>query len=225
VTLSARRQFQAAAIAALGVPVVEALGGTYHWRYSGTDHYDEVVAGGRQPILALWHGRILSATLFFRDRGIVAMTSENFDGEWVARLMRRFGYRAARGSTSRGGARALAQLKREMAAGSPAAFTVDGPRGPARQVQPGAVWLASATGNPIVPFHIEASRYWTVKSWDRHQVPKPGSTVAVVVGEPIDVAPDADGSAIEAGRVEVERALVELESRARALLKDQEHQP
>lgn len=217
-TLSASRQFQAAAIAAIGVPVVEALGGTYHWRYSGTHHYDDVIAARRQPILALWHGRILAATLFFRDRGIVAMTSENFDGEWVARLMSRFGYRAARGSTSRGGARALAQLKREMAAGSPAAFTVDGPRGPARRVQPGAVWLASATGNPIVPFHIEASRYWTVKSWDRHQVPKPGSTVAVAVGEPIDVPAGADEAAIESWRAELERALVDLETRAKGLV-------
>ncbi len=222
-TLSPRRQFQAAAIAAIGVPVVEALGGTYSWRYSGVHHYDDVIAGGRQPILALWHGRILTATLFFRDRGIVAMTSENFDGEWVARLMSRFGYRAARGSTSRGGARALAQLKREMGKGYPAAFTVDGPRGPARKVQPGAVWLASATGNPIVPFHIEASAYWTVKSWDRHQVPKPGSDVGVVVGPPIDVPGDADEATIEQGRLELERTLVDLEVRAMALLTDQKH--
>ena len=86
---------------------------TYRWREPGAEHFDAVVAAGRQPILALWHGRILAATLYFRDRGIVAMTSENFDGEWVARLMRRFGYDAARGSTSRGGARALVQLRRE----------------------------------------------------------------------------------------------------------------
>jgi lysophospholipid acyltransferase (LPLAT)-like uncharacterized protein len=137
--------------------------------------------------------------------------------------MSRFGYRAARGSTSRGGARALAQLKREMAAGYPAAFTVDGPRGPARHVQPGAVWLASATGNPIVPFHIEASKYWTVKSWDRHQVPKPGSVVAVAVGPPIDVPPDADEGEIEEWRAELERALVELESEAKRLLERSNH--
>ena len=105
------------------------------------------------------------------------MTSENFDGEWVARIMRRFGYGAARGSTSRGGARALAQLRRDMAAGHSAAFTVDGPRGPARVAQPGAVWLAGATGHAILPFHIEASTFWTVNSWDSHQVPKPGSDV------------------------------------------------
>jgi lysophospholipid acyltransferase (LPLAT)-like uncharacterized protein len=218
VSLTRRQHFQAAAIAAIGMPVVEALGATYSWRETGADHYRSVLAGGRAPILALWHGRILAATLYFRDRGIVAMTSENFDGEWVARLMRRFGYRAARGSTSRGGARALVQLRRELAAGAPAAFTVDGPRGPARRVQPGAVWLASATGNPIVPFHIEASRFWTVNSWDRHQVPKPGSDVGVAIGEPIDVPALEDEAAIEQWRATLEQSLVRLEARAKRML-------
>ena len=211
------KRAKAAAIAALGTPLVEALGGTYHWREHGTEHLDAVRRSGRQPILALWHGRILAATLYFRDRGIVAMTSENFDGEWVARLMRRFGYQAARGSTSRGGARALAQLRREMADGYPAAFTVDGPRGPARVAQPGAVWLASATGNPIVPFHIEAARYWTVRSWDSHQVPKPGSVLGIAIGRPIDIEPKAGEARIESGRLAVERTLHALEQEAKKL--------
>jgi lysophospholipid acyltransferase (LPLAT)-like uncharacterized protein len=223
VSLSRRQQFQAAAIAAIGMPLVEALGATYHWRESGARRFAAVIADGRQPILALWHGRILPATLYFRDRGIVAMTSENFDGEWVARLMRRFGYRAARGSTSRGGARALVQLRREMAEGFPAAFTVDGPRGPARRVQPGAVWLASATGNPILPFHIEASRFWTVKSWDRHQVPKPGSDVAVAIGEPIEVPSLADEAMIDAECAMVERALLGLEAHTKTMLAGTRH--
>ena len=212
------RRAQAAAIAAVGVPIVEAVGATWHWRETGTSHLKDVERQGRHPILALWHGRILAATLYFRDRGVVAMTSENFDGEWVAQLMGRFGYHAARGSTSRGGARALAQLRREMAEGYAAAFTVDGPRGPARIAQPGAAWLASATGNPIVPFHIEASKSWTVKSWDSHQVPKPGSVVAVAIGKPIELPPQADEATIEAGRRAVEESLLDLEERARALL-------
>src|SRR5206468_2024180 len=138
----------AAAIAALGTPVIEALGGTYHWHERGVEHLDRVRRDGRQPIFAFWHGRILAATLYFRDRGIIVITSENFDGEWIARIIRRFGYGTARGSTSRGGVRALVQLRRDMALGHPAAFTVDGPRGPAGVVQAGAVWLAGATGNP-----------------------------------------------------------------------------
>jgi lysophospholipid acyltransferase (LPLAT)-like uncharacterized protein len=219
VTLSRRKRFEAAAIAAIGTPVIEALGGTYHWRESGAGHFDAVRRMGRQPILALWHGRILAATLYFRDRGVIAMTSRNFDGEWIARLMRRFGYGAARGSTSRGGARALVQLRKDMAEGHPAAFTVDGPRGPARHVQAGAVWLASVTGNPILPFHIEASRFWTVDSWDQHQVPKPGSDLAIAIGDPMDVPGDADANAIERARVELEAALGRLEERAREMLK------
>ena len=213
------KRMQAAAIAAVGTPLVEALGSTYRWREAGTEHLDQVTRDGRQAILALWHGRILSATLYFRDRGVVAMTSENFDGEWVARLMQRFGYRAARGSTSRGGARALAQLRRQMGEGDPAAFTVDGPRGPARVAQPGAAWLSSATGNPIIPFHIEASSFWTVHSWDAHQVPKPGSTLAIAIGRPIEVPPRATNEDIETGRVVLERALVALEDQAKGMLR------
>ena len=83
----------------------------------GYDHYESVLSSGKQPIFAFWHGRILPATLFWRDRGIVVITSENFDGEWIARIIRRFGYGTARGSSSRGGVRALVQLKRELEGG------------------------------------------------------------------------------------------------------------
>jgi hypothetical protein len=218
VTLSRRKQFEAAAIAAIGTPLIEALGGTYTWRERGAEHLADLTREGRRPIFAFWHGRILAATLYFRDRGIVVITSENFDGEWIARIIRRFGYDTARGSTSRGGVRALVQLRRDLAEGRPAAFTVDGPRGPARVAQPGAVWLASASGQPIVPFHIEAKAFWTVESWDRHQVPKPGSDVAIAIGEPIDVPPKADEAGIEAMRQELEQVLGRLETQALAML-------
>jgi lysophospholipid acyltransferase (LPLAT)-like uncharacterized protein len=146
------------------------------------------------------------------------ITSENFDGEWIAGIIERFGYGTARGSTSRGARKALLQLKREMAAGKPAGFTLDGPRGPARIAQPGAVWLAKATGNPVLPFHLEASRHWTVKSWDRTQIPKPFATVALVVGEPFTVDPNADAAEIEEHRQRLEQRLQALEVRARAML-------
>ena len=217
-TLSARKRFEAAAIAAIGTPLIEALGGTYTWRESGADHLAAVERSGRPPIFAFWHGRILAATLYFRDRGIVVITSENFDGEWIARIIRRFGYGTARGSTSRGGVRALVQLKRDLSSGRPAAFTVDGPRGPARVAQPGAIWLASATGNPVVPFHIEAAAFWTIKSWDRHQVPKPGSDVAIAIGAPIEVPPRADEAVIERTRQLLEQTLGRLEAKALDML-------
>jgi lysophospholipid acyltransferase (LPLAT)-like uncharacterized protein len=177
-----------------------------------------VKASGRQPILAFWHGRILPATYYFRRRGIVVITSENFDGEWIARIIERFGYGTARGSTTRGARQALLQMRREMLEGRPAGFTVDGPRGPACHAQAGAIWLAKATGNPVVPFHIEASRHWTARSWDRTQIPKPFSLAALAIGQPIEVPPDADEAAIEAGRLDLETRLTRLQARARELL-------
>jgi len=216
---SRRKRIEAAVIAATGYRLIAALGATLRWRTEGLEHFDAIVRGGRQPIMAFWHGRILPATYYFRRRGIVVMTSENFDGEWIAGIIERFGYGAARGSTSRGGSKALLQMARELEAGHPAGFTVDGPRGPARVVQPGTVWLAKATGHPVLPFHLEASSHWTTKSWDRTQIPRPFSTVAIAMGQPLEVSRDADEGAMEAARKTVEQRLFALEDRAATLLR------
>jgi lysophospholipid acyltransferase (LPLAT)-like uncharacterized protein len=215
---SAVRRAEVAAIAAVGVPVIAGLGASLSWRVEGLSHLD-FDGGGPRPIMAFWHGRILTATYFFRNRGIVVMISENFDGEWIARIIERFGYGTSRGSTSRGGQRALLQMKRTLEEGRPAGFAVDGPRGPARKVQPGVVWLAKLTGHPVVPFHMEAARFWSLGSWDRTQVPRPFTTVALAVGSPITVAPDASEEQIEAKRQEVEAALIALEQKTTALLR------
>ena len=211
------KRAQVAAISIAGVPLIAALGATLNWKTEGIEHLN-FEGNGRRPIMAFWHGRVLTATYFFRRRGIVVMISENFDGEWIARIIEQFGFRTSRGSSSRGGRRALLQLKREMEKGFPSGFAVDGPRGPARKAQPGAVWLAKLTGNPVVPFHMEASSYWSLKSWDRTQIPKPFSTVALTVGGPIDVPTDADEAMLEAKRIELEESLFSLERRAAAML-------
>jgi lysophospholipid acyltransferase (LPLAT)-like uncharacterized protein len=212
------KRAQASAIAAVGYPLINALGHTLRWRVDGMHHFDAIRTGGGQPVMAFWHGRILPATFYFRRRGIVVITSENFDGEWIARIIERFGYGTARGSTTRGGLKALKQLVRDMEQGKPAGFTVDGPRGPARVAQAGAVWLSRATGNPVLPFHLEASRHWSLGSWDRTQIPKPFSTVALAIGEPLQVARGATDAEVEAARAELESRLKALEVRARAML-------
>ena len=216
--LSPSQRVKAAAIATAASPLIAGLCATFHWKVDGAQHWDGVIASGRQPILALWHGRIFAGLHYFRRRGVVVITSQNFDGEWIAGILHRFGFGTARGSTSRGAARALVQLRRELKLGRPAAFTVDGPRGPARVAQPGAVWLAGATGHPILPFHIEANRYWTARSWDRTQIPKPFSTVALVIGEPLNVQ-DTDPASLDAARVRLEAALAGLETRALGMLR------
>jgi lysophospholipid acyltransferase (LPLAT)-like uncharacterized protein len=214
---STLKRGQIAAIAGLGYPLMRALGATWSWKVSGAENLEAVAVNGHQPILSFWHGRIFPATLYFQRRGIVVITSENYDGEWIARIITRFGYGTARGSTSKGGSRALLQLVRQVKS-TAVAFTLDGPRGPAEVAQPGAVWLSKATGNPLVPFHVEAASSWRLKSWDRTQIPKPFSKVALAIGAPLYVPRDADETALEEWRHKLQQSLSEVRSRCEQLL-------
>jgi lysophospholipid acyltransferase (LPLAT)-like uncharacterized protein len=214
---SFRKRAEVSAIAGLGYPVLRTLGSSWKWKVSGAEHVDSITARGRHPIHAFWHGRILPATFYFQRRGIVVITSENYDGEWIARIITKFGYGTARGSTSRGGPKALLQMVRDVKSKG-VAFTLDGPRGPAEVAQPGAVWLAKATGNPLLPFHIEAASSWTMRSWDRTQIPKPFTTVAIAIDEPLYVPRDADEAALEAWRQKLQQSLAECRQRCAELL-------
>ena len=181
------KRLQVAAIGAIGYPLIALLGLTLRLRVEGREHLDALTAEGRPYIVAFWHGRILPLSMYFRGRGIVVITSENFDGEWIARIIGRLGFGTARGSSSRNARAALLQMVRDIRAGRPTAFTLDGPRGPAREAKPGAVWLASATGAALLPCHAEAERSWEMHSWDRTQIPKPFSRVHAVIGKPIEL--------------------------------------
>jgi lysophospholipid acyltransferase (LPLAT)-like uncharacterized protein len=215
---SRRKRIEAAAIAAAGHPIISLLGRTWRWRVEGLEHFELLVSSRRFPVMAFWHGRILPALYYFRRRGIVVITSDNFDGEWMAGIIHRFGYTTARGSTSRHAARAALRAKRRLEEGYPVGVTLDGPRGPARVAQPGAVWLAKATGSPVLPFHLEAASHWTAPSWDATQVPLPFTRIAIAIGEPFWVPPGADAGGLETSRLELERVLGTLEARALQLL-------
>ncbi len=214
---SARKRAEVAAIATLGYPFLRALGSTWTWQVSGAEHLDAIAARGLHPILSFWHGRICPATIYFQRRNVVPIISENYDGEWIARILKKFGYGAARGSTSRGGPKALLQLVREAKAAG-VAFTLDGPRGPAEVAQPGAVWLSKATGNPLLPFHAEAAASWRLKSWDRTQIPKPFTTVAMTIAEPIYVPRKSDEAELERCRLRLQESLAACKSHCAELL-------
>jgi lysophospholipid acyltransferase (LPLAT)-like uncharacterized protein len=210
------KRAQLSLISGLGYPLLAALGSTYRYTVHGVEHLHTAETLGR-PIHAFWHGRILPGAVWFKRRGIVVITSDNFDGEWIARIIQKFGFGTARGSSSRGSTRALLQLVRDIS-DKPVAFTLDGPRGPARVAQPGAVWLSKVTGNPIIPFHLEADRHWTLRSWDKTQIPKPFARVALAFAAPLDVASDAGDEALQAANRELERRLLAAESQAKAML-------
>jgi lysophospholipid acyltransferase (LPLAT)-like uncharacterized protein len=186
------------------------IGRTIRWEISGTEHLEAIEHKGKVPIYCLWHDRIFAGTYFLRDRGIVVVTSQSLDGEYIARFLKRFGFGTIRGSSSRGSVRALVEAIRYVRRGLSLAFTVDGPRGPRYQVKPGPILLAKKTGNAILPFSVECSRFWKVKSWDRLQIPRPFTNARFMYGSPIYVPADADDSTLEAKRIELQHSLDDL---------------
>src|SRR5262249_41157169 len=147
---------------------------------------------------ASWHACILSATWFWRDRGIVVMSSLSRDAEYTGRVIKRFGYGTARGSSTRGGGRALAEMAECLKNGIEAGFTIDGPRGPAYVASPGGVTPPRHTGQAILPFHIATKKHVQLPSWDRLEIPLPFTRAAVLISEPIYVPRHASSAEIAA---------------------------
>lgn len=195
--------------------LITLTGKTLRYETENWENFETAHSNGKIPIYVFWHNRIFAGTYFFRNRGTVVITSQSFDGEYIARFIRRFGYGAVRGSSTRGGVSALVELIRVMRAGLPAAFSIDGPKGPKYVAKAGACVLAKKTGNPMMPFVVETENYWEIKSWDRLQIPKPFSRVRVFIGEPIYVSKDADEAEIENKRLELQKSLDELVTRGR----------
>jgi lysophospholipid acyltransferase (LPLAT)-like uncharacterized protein len=189
---------------------IRIIGATTRFEIQGWENLQKIESDGKKPIYAFWHDRIILATYFFRHRGIVVMNSKSFDGEYMARVCQHFGYGSVRGSSSRRGMAALVEMIRLMKAGLPAGFTLDGPRGPRYVAKAGAVLLAKKTGNPLIAFVIEPRKFWTIRSWDKMQIPRPFCRARVFIAEPIYVSSNADDEEIEAKRKELQIKLDEL---------------
>ena len=188
--------------------LIKLIGRTIRWQVEGWENWEAANADGRVPIYAFWHNRIFLATYFFQKRRIVVMTSQSFDGEYIARFIQRFGYGAARGSSTRGAVGAIVEMTRLVRAGSPAGFSIDGPKGPRYVAKMGAVLLAKKTGQPILPFTITSQRFWEAKrSWDGFQVPLPFSRARIEIAPPIYVSADTNDDGLEAKREELQATL------------------
>ena len=169
-----------------------------------------------RAIWAFWHGRILLVALSHLDTGAFIPISRHRDGEYVAKMGLRVGVQPIRGSTRRGGVRALKTMVR-VARGADIAVTPDGPRGPRYVVQPGIIHLARLAGRPIVPGGVEASPAWLAPSWDQFTVPSPFGRLAIVYGTPLEVPRDLDDRAVERTRTCLEGEMHRLTARARAI--------
>ena len=165
-------------------------------------------------IYAGWHGRSFLGALHFRGKGMWTIISHSRDGEMQNRIFTKFGFKTIRGSSGRGGVRALIECIRVLKTGASLAFTPDGPRGPTHIVQEGILSMAQKSGAVIVPCGASANRRWLAGSWDSYMIPKPFSRAIVLYGDPIPVPAQTTKEEFEQIRLQVEEALNNLEREA-----------
>ena len=161
----------------------------------------------RPFIYSFWHNCVFPAAYLWRKLKIRVMTSQSFDGEYIARIIQKFGFVPVRGSSTRGGVRALLGMRRETDQGWTVAFTIDGPRGPRYVAKPGPVLLARTTGVPMVVFHIALEKAWTLNTWDQLMIPKPFSRALMRISRRMPVPPQASDQEMERIHEELQAAL------------------
>jgi len=208
----------------LGPGFVRALSKTWKTEVLGREHLGEAANADPRArhgtdagcMIAIWHGRMLVGVEYGRKSDWSVLVSPSADGEISERMLRAFGFRVVRGSSSRGGARALREMLAELNSGNVVVLTPDGPRGPRHSMNPGLAWMSRATGFPIVPLGMVSNRAWHLSSWDAFTIPKPFARVAFVYGEPVQVPREASEAELEAATELIRARIFECERRGLA---------
>jgi lysophospholipid acyltransferase (LPLAT)-like uncharacterized protein len=180
---------------AVTVPAVRVLASSWRITVAHEERWRDLRQANRPHVFLLWHEALLPLLWQHRNTGVAIVVSEARDGQYLSDVAISLGYRTVRGSSTRGGARALLGAVRELRASGAVAFTPDGPRGPRRELKPGVVAAAQRGGGVIVPIHAEADRAWRLHSWDRFMIPKPLARVRITYGRPFEVAEGEAGLA------------------------------
>lgn len=190
----------------LGHAIIRVIGPTLRVSVSYEEGAQKTL--DERPLIAsFWHSCMIPATYIFRDMGIRVMSSDSYDGQYMGRIIHKFGFLAVKGSSSRNAVRALLGLRRALEEGWTVAFTLDGPRGPRHKVKPGPVALARSSGLAMTMFHAAVDKAWVLNSWDRLMIPMPFSRVLVRVGKLIHVPSDATDEDVERYTGELQAAL------------------
>ncbi|MEO8450212.1 MAG: lysophospholipid acyltransferase family protein [Gemmatimonadota bacterium] len=182
-------------VARIAGPVLSLLTRTWRIETRNEARWRTLVDSKRPFLFLLWHEALLPLLWHHRRQGVSIVVSEAQDGRYLAEYALRLGYQEIRGSSTRGGVRALLGAVRALEEGGAVAFTPDGPRGPRREMKPGALAAAARSGALVLPIHAEADRSWRLRSWDRFMIPKPFARVRIGYGEPFAVT-EADHPAL-----------------------------
>jgi lysophospholipid acyltransferase (LPLAT)-like uncharacterized protein len=195
-------------VRAVAAPAIRLLARSWRIRTVHEERWRALYQARRPHVFLLWHEVLLPLLWRHRAQDIAIVVSEAREGQYLTDFALALGYRAVRGSSTRGGARALLGAVRELREGRSVAFTPDGPRGPRRELKPGVVAAAQRGNGVVVPIHAEADRAWRLDSWDRFVIPKPVAKVTVIYGRPFEIGPGDAGLA--AGQEEAIARLEEI---------------
>jgi len=180
--------------------IIRFLRMTVRWQYVGSSIRPENTA----CIISSWHARLLMMPLLLGKWQGPLIISDHKDGELISAVFSKFGLIASRGSSSKGGARALLDVIRQAKQGLSPGITPDGPRGPAQVVKPGIAQISIKSGSPIIPVCYASKSFWRLSSWDKFYIPKPFSKGIVVVGKPLSIY---EGEAIESFTKRIQNAM------------------
>lgn len=185
-------EFKWTAVGIIGKLLIDAICLTLKIEKVGWERVAPTFKSGKY-IMSLWHSRLFVLSYVHKNSNVLVLVSQSKDGEIIKRILDRQGQEAMRGSSTRGGLRALAAMIKNLKTNQrPGAFTPDGPQGPRFIVKPGIITLAKKTGYPIMPMSYNAGKIKIFNSWDRFVLPMPFSSCTLVYGEPVYVPKDAD---------------------------------
>lgn len=198
----------------LGPALIWLLGKTLRITWRGLENLEEVRKKGEKVLYALWHGRLLILTFSYSWQKVHVLISQHRDGEFIARTIQRLGFVPVRGSTTKGGVKAIFQMVAKIQDGYDIAITPDGPKGPRYKVQPGVIYIAQRSGLPIMPISSSAQKAWRLKSWDSFLIPKPFSKTVIILGKPIYVPKESTEDDLNSKISDLEKRLLELTEQA-----------
>lgn len=191
--------------------IVTLYAGTWRYEVRNRHTYDKLISEGKRVVMAIWHDQLLPCTFFHRNEGMVTIASDSRDGDLITYALNKWGFRAARGSSTRGGVKAaLKAVKLSTEYNVPCAITVDGPKGPRHEVKPGAAFIAKKLDKVILIGLMSARHFKRFNSWDKFILPLPFAKITVTYSEPIFISESTDEKEIENDTKNLQKRMTEL---------------